>query len=521
MRRQLQQKRVKLKLLDGVPVMGEDNKPELEQDETGAFVEAQGEDPSADVDVDSVEPVRIGPDYDVIPYLDFLTLPGHARDRKQVWGYAKRFWRRVPELVARVKLGMYDKAAVEAIGTDNERQTLSDEAPNTLIVPVQDGPTAQKELYELQFLADCDGKGERWYRATVSKDRYQLLRLKLDDRTKRYVQFIPFPKPGTAGRGYSLITNKMITVIEEDTAIRNLRADRAAFKASQPVLRQSNALWDPFEQPIGPGRVLDVRDKNEITMLQGIEDVPNSVMLWKADVRTDGDRLMGLNDTALGQDTTDAKTLGEVQLRAGYSEVRQNVVLKRLSEPMEEIFQVRHIIWMRALRKRDKLPPSRALMIGKMADGIEIAGLGSDGAVTAELLEGVFWGKPKGSVETSDLNKIRMDTVGLLQALPAVMQINPQVAMLFQTIPAAKSLVKQILRVFRWQDVQSIIGPEAGGVFDQMEAQAQMQAAMTDPRMQAMQALIGAPDGVAPGGAPSGAPDPTAGAPVQKQPPVM
>jgi hypothetical protein len=496
MRRQLQRKRVKLKLHEGAPVMGEDNQPELEQDEDGAYLDAQGEEPSAEVDVDSVEPVRLGPDYDVIPFLDFLTLPGHARNRQQVWGYAKRFWRRVPELDAKVSMGMYDKEAVKAIGTDNDRQTLSDEAPAIQTVPTQDGPTAQKELWELQVLVDCDGRGERWYRATVSKDRYQLLRLKVDDRTKRFIQFTPFPKPGSVGRGYSLITNKMITVIEEDTAIRNLRADRAAFKASQPVLRQHNALWDPFEQPMGPGRVLDVRDKNEITMLQGIEDVPASVMLWKADVRTDGDRLMGTNDVALGQDTSEQKTLGEVQLRAGYSEVRMNVVLKRLSEPMEEVFQARHTIWKRALSARSKMPQSRALFIGKMADGIEVSGLGSDGTVTADLLEGVFWGKPKGSVETSDLNRIRQDTIGLLQALPAVMQINPQVGMLFQTIPAAKSLVKQILRVFRWQDVQSIIGPESGGVFDQMEAQQQMQAAMADPRMQALQALMGAPDGV-------------------------
>jgi hypothetical protein len=516
----LDRKRVKLKLHDGAPIMGEDNQPELEQDDNGVYAEAEGDEPSADVDVDSVEPVRLGPDYDVIPFLDFLTLPGHARHRKQVWGYAKRFWRRVPELEAKVGMGMYDKAAVTAIGTDNERQTLSDEAPSIQTVPVQDGPTAQKELYELQVLVDCDGKGERWYRATVSKDRHQLLRLKVDDRTTRYVQFIPFPKPGSAGRGYSLITNKMITVIEEDTAIRNLRADRAALKSSQPVLRQMNALWDPFEQPMGPGRVLDVRDKNEISMLQGIEDVPPSVMLWKQDVRTDGDRLMGTNDVALGQDTSEQKTLGEVQLRAGYSEVRMNVVLKRLSEPMEEVFLVRHEIWKRALRTREKLPKSRALTIGKMADGIEISGLASDGTVTAALLDGIFWGKPKGSVETSDLNRIRQDTIGLLQALPAVMQINPQVGMLFQTIPAAKSLVKQILRVFRWQDVQSIIGPESGGVFDQMEAQQAMQQAMSDPRMQAMHALMGAPDGVpmTPHGAQG---DPAAGGAPTQTGPVM
>lgn len=523
LRRQQDRKRVKLRLNDGAPVLGEDDKPELEQDEHGAFVEAQGEEPSADVDVDSLEPVRIGPDYDVIPYLDFLTLPNHAKSKKEIWGYAKRFWRRVPELDAKVSLGMYDKQAVKDIGTDNEKFETGTEAPSTLPVPPQDGPLAQKELWEVQFLADCDGQGERWYRATVSKDRYKLLRLKVDDRTTRYNQFIPFPKPGSAGRGYSLITNKMITVIEEDTAIRNLRADKAALKAAQPILRKVNALWDPYEQPWGPNRVLDVRDPSEISLLQGIEDVSNGVMLWKQDVRTDGDRLLGTNDTALGQNTEDTKTLGEIQLRAGYSEVRINVILKRHAESVEEVGQARHTIWKRTLRERENLPPMRATRIGRMADGIEVSGLGADGTVSADLLEGIYWFKPKGSVETSDLMRVRSDFVGFLQALGPLMQVNPQLGMLLRTVPAAKSIMKQAMRVFRWPDKQSIIGPEGHGVFEQMEMQTQMQTAMADPRMQLMQALMG-DRGAAQPGAPPGQPgqppqpDPMAGG---TQGPVM
>jgi hypothetical protein len=518
LRRERQQKKIKLQLGEaGLPVMGEDNQPLLARDETGQYLEAEGDEPAADMEIDSLEPVRMGPEYDVIPFLDFLTLPGHARSRKDIWGYAKRFWRRVPELTAKVTLGMYDQTAVAAIGTDNERTETGSEAPASGTVPVQDGPTAQKELWEVQFLADCDGRGERWYRATVSKDRVQLLRVKVDDRTTRYTQFIPFPKPGCAGRGYSLLTNKIITVLEEDTAIRNLRADRAAFKASQPMTREVTALWDPYEQPIGPGRVLDVRRHDEIKMLEGIEDVPVSVLQWKQDVRGDFDRLLGTNDTALGQDTQENKTLGEVQLRAGYSEVRMNVILKRFAESMEELWPVRHTIWKRTLQNRDKLPTMRALAIGKMADGIEVTGIASDGMATAELLEGVFWAKPKGSVETSDLNRIRQDTVGLLQVLPGLFAVNPMMAQLFQTIPAAKSLTKQILRVFRWQDVQSIIGPEAKGVFEAMEMQQQMAALQADPRMQLVQSLMSAGDGAPMGGGPAPAGDlapPTSSGPV-------
>lgn len=516
MRRETTRKKVKLRLdALGQPVL-EDGEPALEQDDQGRYAEAGPEDASAEVDVDALEPVRVGPSYDVIPLLDFLTLPGHARDRTQVWGYAKRFFRRVPELNAKVMLGVYDKAAVAAIGTDNERQVEGDEAPKPHTIVMQDGPTAQKELWDVQVLADCDGRGERWYRVTVSLERRQLLRLKQDDRTTRYAQFTPFPRPGSVARGYSLITNKMITVIEEDTAIRNLRADRAAFKASQPVLRQVGALWDPTEQPMGPGRVLDVRDPNEIRMLQGIEDVPASVMQWKADVRTDGDRLLGTNDTALGQDTQETKTLGEVQLRAGYSEVRMNVILKRLSESLEEVWLAMHTIWKRTLQQRQGLPPTRAMVVGSMAQGITIEGVGTDGSVTPELLDGTYWAKPKGSVETADLNRQRQDFNAMLATLPALAQMNPTIGALFATVPAAKSLVKTMLKVNRVQDVQSFTGPEQHDVFEAMEQQQAMQRAMADPRMQAISSLMGSQPGAgAPG---SGGGDPMAAEP---QGPVM
>src|SRR5262245_10472820 len=268
LRRELTRKRVKLQVDEatGQPIVGEDMQPLLQRDpETQNYVDAQtADEPSADVEMDVWEPVRLGPDYDVIPYMDFFVLPGHARNRKQVWGYAKRFWRRVPELEAGAERGIYDREAVEAIGEDNDRTTRTDEAPKPPTVVSQDGPTAQKELFEVQLLMDCDGQGERWYRATVHKDRRQLLRLKYDDRTTRYIRWAPFPKPACVDHGYSLVAHKLITVLEEDTAVRNMGADRMAMVAGQPVKRLQGALWDPYEQPWGPRAVIDVRDMREI-----------------------------------------------------------------------------------------------------------------------------------------------------------------------------------------------------------------------------------------------------------------
>jgi len=126
----------------------------------------------------------------------------------------------------------------------------------------------------------------------------------------------------------------------------------------------------------------------------------------------------------------------------------------------------------------------RALTIGSSADGIEVAGVATDGSITPELLDGIFWGKPRGSVETADLNRQRQDFNSFLRVLAPLMQINPTLGAIFQTMPAAKALIKTALKVNRVQDIQSFIGPEANGVFEQMQM-------MQDPRMKLLMAAAG------------------------------
>ena len=99
---------------------------------------------------------------------DFLLLPGHAIDDSELFGYAKRFWRRVPELQARVEQGIYAQAAVDALGTVSDRVTpQQQQAEGQQLAPQRDA-TAEKELWEVLFLRDLDEDGlEEWYVATV------------------------------------------------------------------------------------------------------------------------------------------------------------------------------------------------------------------------------------------------------------------------------------------------------------------------------------------------------------------
>ncbi len=512
-RREQVQKRLAIQLDGmGAPVMGQAG-PMLQYDDHGGFVESEDEQtPSALTQLDEWRPARLGPEYEVLPYGDFFTLPAHARHRQHVWGYCSRFYRRWPQLQDWAKRGWYGKAEVDEVGDANDKYISNDDVPHPGVSVVdQRRNTAQKELFEFTVLLDLDGGGERWWVITLHKESTTILRCKVDDGMTRYCRFMPFPKPGTVDHGYSLVGHKLISVIEEDTARRNLKADRMAMKASQPVLRSVQALWQPFEQPLGPRSVIDVRQMDEIKMLQGIDDVPQSVYQWGNELRSDADRLIGQNDTALGVDTEEQKTLGEVQLRAGYAEVRVNVIVKRMQEPLEELGLVRHEIWKRTLRTNPNLPPQRAMVIGQNAVGINVPGYPEDIQVTADILEGVYWFKPRGSVETADLNRQKSDLTQLLQTLGPLAQMNPAIGMILSTPTAAKSIMEQVVRVFRWPDRQSFLGSEANNVFDVMMQQQQMQQAqqqaMMDPRMQFVMALAGG------GGAPQGQLPPAGQAP--------
>mgnify|MGYP001574383770 CR=1 FL=1 len=308
---------------------------------------------------------------------------------------------------------------------------------------------------------------------------------------------MPYKKPGSVD-GYTLSGHKLITVQEEDTAVRNMRADMAAMAIAAPILRRTGALWDPYEQPLGPKAVIDVNDPQELTQMQ-LRDVPNSINVWKQDVRMDADRLVGQNDTSLGVDSGEDNTLGEERLRAGYAEVRINLLIKRLKEPMEELWQARHVIWKRVLsdQQNGALPIMQRTVIGMQANGLDVQSIVTDGTIGPQLLEGQFWGKPKGSVETADRQRQRADTDNFFRSIAAASQVWPMLAAILNTPQATRAVLERVLYVHGWQDKQAFLGSEAQGLLQQ---QGQDQAMMADPRMKLLMAMANGM-GEAPAGA--------------------
>ena len=165
-------------------------------------------------------------------------------------------------------------------------------------------------------LADCDQDGiEEWYLVTVHVLTRTLLRCKKDDLgIPRYIDFCPFPRTDSL-YGYSYAGNKLLTLNEEHTAIRNMIADRSTLATTPPILRRQGALWDPDEQPFGTGRTIDVRDMDELQPIV-IPDVPPSAVQREAAVLAAAERVSGQNDIATGATTGEQRTLGERQMQA-------------------------------------------------------------------------------------------------------------------------------------------------------------------------------------------------------------
>jgi hypothetical protein len=468
---------------DGTALVGADLTPIFEQKD-GKYVEATADEPAGELEIDSYEVICRGPRHRVIPYRDFLRLPGHAVDRGEIWGYAKRFKRRVEELTERVQAGQYDKQAVEDLGTDEEVTSETTLADRSIGVAQGRDGREQKELWELLFLKDLDGTGLRWYVTTLSVQKRTLLRLQYDDIGRpRFFSLVPFPRPNST-EGYSLIGHKLITSIEEHTAWRNMDADRGAMQLQMPMKVQQGALWDPDAEPIGAKAVIWVRDMREIEPIQ-IQDVTGTAEERITRTERSAEKIVGMTDVATGSTPLEKRTATETSIVNEMSNIRVKEVIKNIQEPLEEIAQVRHVMWKRALKDmgEEGLPaPSSVSARLQMRDpqllqqahggepqqelGLEarapnVASGTTDLRFTLQMMEGAFRFKPHGSVETANLPQQRQDFSQYVQAMAMLSQVNPMIGGLMQTPQAAKALMAQGLRLFHVQDQQAFLGSEA------------------------------------------------------------
>jgi hypothetical protein len=451
--------------------------PKLVTNRDGTFIEAEGPELSAQATVDVPERVRTGPVYRILPYRDSLITPGHARDKQDITGYWKRFTRRYSELLRKAEAGIYEQDAIDRMTTQQDPEpTQGLQRANQTIAP-DDSPMAEKELWEGVVLLDLDllfkqhalsgrlkkeWRGERWYLVTLHLPSQQLLRIQHDDLERsRFVPVILFPRTDRATEGFSFVGHKLITVAEEHTAWRNMAADRGAMEVQTGWKRMVGALWDPYDQPMGPKAVIDVRSMDEVQPIEVPKGTISALEHIQMDERI-ADRIAGVNDIAAGQVNDESRTLGEVKMASINSEVRMDVIIRRFQEAMEDIGAIRHAIWKRVLaEQKEGITPPQGLVTNLEGRGVSIDAFLPDGKVTAALLEGAFRFKPRGSVETADPNLQRQDYAMLLQVLPQLLMVFPMLTPMFQTPQAAREMGRQLLRILRVQNPQAFLGSPA------------------------------------------------------------
>lgn len=431
----------------------EDGKPRLVLDDDGEPVPAQAGQPSAKIEVTRTKTKRLGPEYDTISMKDFVFLPGHAKNQRQVYGYAYRLWKRVPEIQELAKDKIYDPKAVDAMGDTSDRQDAA--VPPTVDgVATQYGPAVEKELWQLSLKRDLDGDGrEEWYLITLSLKHRQILRCNLDKFVMRVgkprcVPFVLFPRRNSV-YGYAYAGDKLLTLAEEHTALRNMAADRSALATNAPITQVSGGLWDPDAQPLGVGQVIPVRSHDEVKQMQ-IADVPQSVIYLLRDVMAAKERVGGLADTSVGVQSSEKRTLGENQLVATGSAVRVEEPLGYFRRAIEHVMQLRHAIWIDTLEADSKGIEAPAGVVDRLStSGVQL----QNGRFTADQLKGRFRFKPYGSVDTADATTRMQYFMQAGQTLVQMANAFPMMRQIFASPEVAVRMVQEWARVYKIRDV--------------------------------------------------------------------
>lgn len=441
----------------GLPVLDETGNPTPAVRANGKFEEAEPGEPYVLAIVSDVVRATTGPSFRVHGLRDFLVLPGHAAEKADVWGYAKRFYRRLPELQKREEQGFYK--GVADLGEAGEREANATDRSAGQDIAVQHGETAEKEIWEVNYLADLDNDGfEEWYVCTLSVLHRKILRIQYQDyNTPHYVLFAPFPRPFSL-YGYSYAEDKLGSLYDEHAALRNIYADRSVLATSAPILLMENSSWNPALKPFGPRQVIPVRDMNEIKQLE-IRDVPNSVQAQQNLVLQFAERLSGQNDTTTGVMAQQDRTLGEVKLTTEQSYIRINEIIKNCQEPMEELFHILHHIYVSALEDNEAPESAPGDLMQMMAErGVKMP----SHQIRADDLIGTFRGRPKNSVEGTDFNRMKADFAQLLTALTQMSQGNPALAMHLQQPNVIRSILSQLARIHRWPDRHNLVSSFTG-----------------------------------------------------------
>lgn len=392
---------------------------------------------------------------------DFLFLPGHARDRRDVWGHAWRFWQALDEIEIAKVHKTYDADAVALLGTHHERDTRTEQDRTGTDVQVDHGSDkVEKELWRIQFYADL-GQGMSFYIATISLQHECLLSVRYDWLGRfRTVYLNPYPRPYSV-YGYSMILHKLLTTIEGHTAWRNMNADRSLLNANKPILRLHGSMWDPLTQPMGAGEVLDVGNPNDITTMP-FDDVSQHSFQREREFYEEGARIIGISDILASVNPKVSRTLGENEMVTEQSFTRTEGPIRRIQEAFEELGELIHAIEVKTLEEMEgglAAPSHVAQSVRLRAPDNAEPGDDAAFAFTHDMVSGRFRFKPRGSVETADPNRRVNNFVNTIKVMQMAVATFPALQPRYASPQVADAINQQIVDVLKLRDKQAFLAP--------------------------------------------------------------
>jgi hypothetical protein len=276
----------------------------------------------------------------------------------------------------------------------------------------------------------------------------------------RTIYINPYPCPYSVW-GYSMIGTKLLTTIEEHTAWRNMNADRDTLEANAPLKRLHGAQWDPQTQPFGAGRTIDVARMDEVMPFE-FKGSSQQALNKEAQCVSDAQRIIGMNDIAIGQLSATSRTLGENEMATKESFTRTDDPIGNIQEAMEEVGAVMHAIEVAALQQQPAdtaaqgmpAPPSVTEAVKYKTGDTSFSG-----TFSAEMIAGTFRFKPRGSVESADpVVRIRRDNESI-DSLMKSAQVNPFVAQRLASPEMAQALLQQHVTNYKPRDKQPFLAP--------------------------------------------------------------
>jgi hypothetical protein len=430
-------------------------KPLPELDEEGVPVEAP---PEA---VDTVEVKRTYTDYRrrgayprCLSMKDFLFLPSHARDTREVWGHAARFWMRMDELTRGEEAGKYRNLDQLGGDTQERQQTPEMDRAGVSVETVYGFDNAEKELWRLQVWCDI-GKGLSFYTVILSEIHDVILSIEQDWlQSYRTVYLNPYPCSYSV-YGYSMAGTKLLTTAEEHTAWRNMNADRETLGANAPMKRRKGTEWDPRLQPFGAGRVIDLTNMDDVQPMEFKPTTPQA-MQREQQCPVDAQRIIGINDLGLGQNTSESRTLGENRIVTTQSFVRTDDPISNLQEAFEEVGALIHAIEVQTLKDMEGGIEAPARITSQLT---RYGDTSFKGTFTADMISGQFRFKPRGSSDQADPQRRQQAMVNGVNTLLLWAKANPALAQRLSGPEFADVILQWYVSEFKPRDVEAFLKP--------------------------------------------------------------